>query len=168
VLDQLARKSGQAWLNGAKSIADPRFNDGEDRFPLHTLALWMEMSRMIEEQRSWKRSVEWLRKQRENCQDDLTKAMIDKAGTILKTMAWDAPLTYGRQSVSTFDLREFLGTVWLKTNNIDIMMEDLAERVASDPSVADRVIVAPLAFVNAVLGARKGEYTKGKARLLHR
>jgi hypothetical protein len=48
------------------------------------------------------------------------------------------------------------------------MMEDLAERVASDPELADKVIVAPLAFANAVLGARKGEYTKGKAQLLHR
>ncbi|KAK6984308.1 hypothetical protein R3P38DRAFT_2576116 [Favolaschia claudopus] len=80
VLDELARKSGQAWLNGARSVSDPRYNDGGDRFPLYALALWTEMSKMIEEQRSWKRSIEWLAKQREKCQDDLTKEIIDKYG----------------------------------------------------------------------------------------
>ncbi|KAK6966380.1 hypothetical protein R3P38DRAFT_2816382 [Favolaschia claudopus] len=168
VLYQLRRKSGQAWLDGAKSISDPRYNDGQDRFPLYVLTLWTEMSQMVEEQGAWKRSVEWLRMQREKCKDELTRDIIDEAGKALKTMARDAPLTYGRQSVSTIDLREFLGTVWLKTNNIDIMMEDLADRVASDPGVAGKVIVAPLAFANAVLAARKGEYTREKARLLHR
>ncbi|KAF8207331.1 hypothetical protein K438DRAFT_1962263 [Mycena galopus ATCC 62051] len=168
VLDLLSRKSGQAWLNGKKSIADPRFNDGTDRFPLSTLTFWIEMSAVIQQQAGWKRSIQWLDNERKKSQDNDTAHVIDRACVELVTMGWNVPLTYGRQSISTLDLREFLGTVWLTTNNVDIMMEDLAERVASDPELADRVIVAPLAFTNAVLGARKGEYTKGKAQLLHR
>ncbi|KAJ7827971.1 hypothetical protein B0H14DRAFT_3719732 [Mycena olivaceomarginata] len=126
------------------------------------------MSAVIQQQAGWKRSIQWLDNERKKSQDNDTKRFIDRARAELVTMGWNVPLTYGRQSISTLDLREFLGTVWLSTNNIDIMMEDLAERVASDPELAEKVIVAPLAFTNAVLGARKGEYTKGKAQLLHR
>ncbi|KAF8123817.1 hypothetical protein K438DRAFT_2003182 [Mycena galopus ATCC 62051] len=122
---------GQAWLNGKKSIADPQFNDGADRFPLWTLTFWIEMTA------------------RKKSQDNDTAHVIDRAHVELVTMGWNVPLTYGRQSISTPDLREFPGTVWLTTNNVDIMMEDLAERVVSDPELADRVIVAPLAFTNA-------------------
>ncbi|KAJ7909891.1 hypothetical protein B0H13DRAFT_1616161 [Mycena leptocephala] len=168
ILDLLSRKSGQAWLNGAKSIADPRFNDGADRFPLETLTFWKEMSAVIQDQAGWKRSIQWLNNERRKSKDDETTRAIDSAQAELETMGWNAPLTYGRQSISTLDLREFLSTVWLRSNNIDIMMEDLAERVASDPELADKVIVAPLAFSNAVLGSRKGGYSKEKSPLLDR
>ncbi|KAF8148155.1 hypothetical protein K438DRAFT_1989336 [Mycena galopus ATCC 62051] len=113
------------------------------------------MSAVIQQQAGWKRNIQWLDNEKKKSQDDDTAHVIDRARAELVTMGWNVPLTYGRQSISTLDLREFLGT-------------DLAERVASDPELADRVIVAPLAFTNAVLGARKGEYTKGKAQLLHR
>ena len=36
VLDQLLKDFGQAWFDGAKSVVDPRFNDGHDRLPLWT------------------------------------------------------------------------------------------------------------------------------------
>jgi hypothetical protein len=141
VLDLLSRKSGQAWLNGKKSIADPRFNDGADRFPLSALTFWIEMSAVIQQQAGWKRSIQWLDNERRKSQDNDTKHFIDRARAELVTMGWNVPLTYGRQSISTLDLREFLGTVWLSTNNIDIMMEDLAERVASDPELATKSLL---------------------------
>ncbi|KAJ7245054.1 hypothetical protein C8J57DRAFT_1082457 [Mycena rebaudengoi] len=166
VLELLGRKSGQAWLNGAKSMADPRFNDGADRFPLWTLTFWKEMTDVIAEQKSWKRSIKWLENEGGKCKDGDTKVAIDAARAELKTMGWKAPLTYERGTTSTLDLREFLGTVWLKTTNINIMMEDLAERVASDPELADKAIVAQLAFADEVLGLKKGESTK-RTSILH-
>ncbi|KAJ7242483.1 hypothetical protein C8J57DRAFT_1084298 [Mycena rebaudengoi] len=166
VLELLGRKSGQAWLNGAKSMADSRFNDGADRFPLWTLTFWKEMTDVIAEQKSWKRSIKWLENEGGKCKDGDTKVAIDAARAELKTMGWKAPLTYERGTTSTLDLREFLGTVWLKTTNINIMMEDLAERVASDPELADKAIVAQLAFADEVLGLKKGESTK-RTSILH-
>jgi hypothetical protein len=59
VLELLKRTSGQAWLNGAKSIADPRFNDGTDRFPLGTLTFWDQMADTISHQKHWKRTIQW-------------------------------------------------------------------------------------------------------------
>jgi hypothetical protein len=166
VLELLKRKSGQAWLNGAKSIADPRFNDGTDRFPLSTLSFWDEMADTTKHQSNWKRSVQWTENELKKSRDEDTKAALQKALSVFETMGWKVPLTYGRGGTSTMDLAEFLSTVWLRTTNVDIMMEDLANRVAADPDLADKVLVAPMTFSQAILGRKKGD--DGKHPLLWR
>ncbi|KAJ7034214.1 hypothetical protein C8F04DRAFT_1350091 [Mycena alexandri] len=160
VLKLLSKKSGQAWLSGAKSVADPRFNEGEDRFSLSTVSYWWTMAEIIEEQGLWKRGIQWLDNECRKDVDGETKLVIDNVREELKTLGWKVPLTYCRGTASTMDLAQFLSTVWLKTNNIDIMMEDLAARVASDPELKDKVIVAPLAFSDTILGVKKGAYEK--------
>ncbi|KAJ7875778.1 hypothetical protein B0H14DRAFT_3437024 [Mycena olivaceomarginata] len=105
VLNLLSRKSDRAWLNGKKSIADPRFNDGADRFPLWTLTFWIEMSAVIQQQAGWKRSIQWLDNERRKSQDNDTKHFIDRARAELVTTGVNVPLTSGRQSISTLDLR---------------------------------------------------------------
>ena len=48
VLEGLDGAIGQIWLDGGRSITDPRFNDGTERFPLWALSLWNEVKRLIE------------------------------------------------------------------------------------------------------------------------
>lgn len=43
-LDKLNDDTGQAWLDGARSIIDQRFNDGRDRLLLCAVTYWREMS----------------------------------------------------------------------------------------------------------------------------
>ncbi|KAJ7670785.1 hypothetical protein DFH06DRAFT_980885 [Mycena polygramma] len=166
VLDLLGRKSGQAWLDGAKSIADPRFNDGKDRFPLGTLSFWKEMADIIKQQGTWKRGVQWVENERQKCKDGDTKAALEHVRAELETMGWKVSLTYDRGSTSTMDLADFLGSVWLGTTHIDMMMEDLADRVASDPELRAKVLVVRLSFSQQILRA-KGKYTKNWAPELH-
>ncbi|KAJ7701595.1 hypothetical protein B0H16DRAFT_1483471 [Mycena metata] len=156
VLDLLCRKFGQAWITGAKSITDPRFNDGAERFPLETLTYWGNMAEVIEEQSTWKRTVNWVNNELKKAKDGDTKSALEDVRTELGSMGWKAPLPYCNRTTTTLDLAEFLGSVWLRTTNVDIMMEDLRERVASDPELAAKVIVAPLAFSDAILGLKKG------------
>ncbi|KAJ7708426.1 hypothetical protein B0H16DRAFT_1481388 [Mycena metata] len=156
VLDLLCRKSGQAWITGAKSITDPRFNDGAERFPLETLTYWGNMAEVIEEQSTWKRTVNWVNNELKKAKDGDTKSALEDVRTELGSMGWKAPLPYCNRTTTTLDQAEFLGSVWLRTTNVDIMMEDLRERVASDPELAAKVIVAPLAFSDAILGLKKG------------
>jgi hypothetical protein len=87
VLDLLSRKSGQAWLNGKKSIADPRFNDGADRFPLWTLTFWIEMSAVIQQQAGWKRYQAFHRPRTRRASDD---------GMECSTHIWAAVHIYSR------------------------------------------------------------------------
>ncbi|KAJ7604970.1 hypothetical protein DFH06DRAFT_1348987, partial [Mycena polygramma] len=69
------------------------------------------------------------------------------------------------------DLAEFLSTVWLRSTHIDIMMEDLANRVAADPKLAPKalreVLVAKLSFTHEILRAKKGPYSKNALPELH-
>ncbi|KAJ6613245.1 hypothetical protein B0H10DRAFT_2275035 [Mycena sp. CBHHK59/15] len=60
VLDLLTRKFPHAWLDGVQSISDPRLNDGADRFPLWSLTFWKDMSEIIGQQVTWRRSIRWL------------------------------------------------------------------------------------------------------------
>ncbi|KAJ6620818.1 hypothetical protein B0H10DRAFT_2432733 [Mycena sp. CBHHK59/15] len=167
VLDLLARKSGQAWLNGARSIADPRYNEGADRFPLWVLTYWKEMASVIGHQTHWKRSIEWLDNEQKKCKEEHTRTVVEEARAELKILGWNAPLSFGKQQTSTTYLQQFLGTVWLSTDSIDIMMEELSARVEADPELAD-VTVATLEFSRQILDTSKGQYTKQTASLLHR
>ncbi|KAJ6570008.1 hypothetical protein B0H10DRAFT_2354802 [Mycena sp. CBHHK59/15] len=82
VLELLKRKSGQAWLNGAKSIADPRFNDGTERFPLSTLTFWDQMADTTKHQSNWKRSVQWTENELKKSRDEDTKAALIRRARI--------------------------------------------------------------------------------------
>ncbi|KAJ7258598.1 hypothetical protein C8J57DRAFT_1644546, partial [Mycena rebaudengoi] len=168
VLSLLKRKLPQAWMDGIQSIVDPRFNDGADRLPLWTLTFWEEMAKVVKQQNIWKRSVAWLDREAAKCNlDDETKVSIEKARTVITTMGWKMPLTCLRGTTSTADLAEFLGTVWLRSDHIDMMMEDIAARVAADPELADKIVVAPLIFSENLENTKVKKYTKETASLLY-
>jgi hypothetical protein len=43
-----------------------------------------------------------------------------------------------------------LSNAWLSDDHIDMMMADLSARVAADPELAQKILIAPLAFSQAV------------------
>ncbi|KAJ6600108.1 hypothetical protein B0H10DRAFT_2196455 [Mycena sp. CBHHK59/15] len=99
VLDLLGRKAGQAWLNGAKSVIDPRYNEGADRFPLWVLTYWMEMACTVGHQSNWKRSIAWLENEHKKCKEEHTRAAIEEARATLKTLGWNAPSASGSKKL---------------------------------------------------------------------
>jgi hypothetical protein len=56
---------GQKWLDGAQSIIDPRFNKGQDCFPLWVINYWQRMSRDRRGLQQWMNVIccltEWLK-----------------------------------------------------------------------------------------------------------
>lgn len=60
VLKELDSAFGQMWFDGAASIVDPQFKNGNERFPLWVLSLWREMEKTIQHQKLWRSSVRWL------------------------------------------------------------------------------------------------------------
>jgi Ulp1 protease family, C-terminal catalytic domain len=66
-------------------------------------------------------------------------------------------------------LSALLSTVWLSNKHINMMMEELAARLATDPDIASKVIIAPLAFqIQINNNAKVKTYTKNNSPLLHR
>ena len=57
-LDQLEGAFGQQWFDGAKSIHDPRYNQGRDHLPLWVLMLWRTLHNLIKRQQNWREAYQ--------------------------------------------------------------------------------------------------------------
>ncbi|RXW14026.1 hypothetical protein EST38_g11828 [Candolleomyces aberdarensis] len=59
-VNELEKASSQAWLDGNRSVSDPRYNNGEDRMPLWLVSFWKSLMNVVEEQDEWKAAAEWV------------------------------------------------------------------------------------------------------------
>ncbi|KAG6916064.1 hypothetical protein DXG01_008589 [Tephrocybe rancida] len=152
-LTDLADNFGQAWFNGAKSIIDPRYNGGTDRFPLWTLSFWNALGALVEKQEKWKRGDQWINDEFQQTKNPLTKKSLLDAKQTLATMGWNVPLSFSKGMVTTMDLALLLGSGWLTDEHISMITADLSNEVASDPVLKDKIIIAPLSFARDIIYA---------------
>ncbi|KAJ7661512.1 hypothetical protein DFH06DRAFT_1089007 [Mycena polygramma] len=163
---RLEQEAGQAWFDGCKSILDPRYNDGRDRFPLWGLGFWKEMRRLRDAHWTWETSVGWVDSQLEKDtlpDQDREALMVTKL--LFKTMGWNTKIS---GQWTHLHLAKILSWQWLSDDHIDMLMTDLSARVAADPELAKTVLIAPLAFSEALKRASNKNYTKEDAPLLAR
>ncbi len=163
-LKVLERDFGQAWLDGAQSMIDPRFNSGRDRLPLWMLGFWRKMVNIIRDRQQWKHSIQWLQSEKEKVQhnkDSDTLKAIDEALLALRDLPWNTSLTcWSTANTVTLLLSTFLGNKWLNDEHIDLMMEALTERVNRDPKLKKKIIIAPLALARELENNCNGTYNK--------
>lgn len=150
----------QAWFDGSKSIADPRYNDGRDRLPLWSITFWRSMSVIVSRQSAWKRSYLWLEQQRDSkTHNEETKSEVEQAINILSSLRWDSRLLYLRGTVTTVLLPVLLGRDWLSDDHVNIMMEELTKDVNKDEALKDKIVIAPLGLANELMSqGAKGVY----------
>ena len=146
VLKDLDMAVGQVWLDGSRSIVDPRF-DRTERFPLWVLSLWNKVQKLIQCQNEWRKSVRWL--------DSMTHPaeIITQVKGIVETLSWDEPLR--SRGATSFDLTGFLGTPWLSDIQIDVMIETLHERMKAKESV-EGVIIRSVVFAQEIVAVARG------------
>ena len=130
-LSQLEKSFGQAWFNGAKSVVDPRFNEGRDRLPLWIITYWREIAWCKELQSIWVASMSWL--DREESKGKTSLELIQNVRQLLGELSWNEKMSYCRGTTSTPELARFLGTAWLSDNHIDMMIEELVNVLEFDP-----------------------------------
>ncbi|KAJ7433925.1 hypothetical protein B0H11DRAFT_1758325 [Mycena galericulata] len=165
-LANLEKEAGQAWFDGCQSILDPRYNDGCDRFPLWVVTFWKDMGSLWRAQWTWQTSVGWVdgQLQKEDLAECDREALTVTKG-LFETMGWNTKI-WG--DWTHLDLAKILSWQWLSDDHIDMLMTDLSSRVAADPELAKTVLVAPLAFSEALKRAANKNYTKEDAPLLAR
>ncbi|KAJ6632173.1 hypothetical protein B0H10DRAFT_2206574 [Mycena sp. CBHHK59/15] len=166
-LTYLTAHVGQAWFDGAKSIVDPRFNDGRDRFLLWVLTFWKDMARVSQDQIMWGKSRDWLKTELEKKDIlEVDRDALMAALALLEVLGWNTKIG---KSWTNFNLASILSWRWLSDDHIDMMMADLATRAAADPDLAGTVVIVPLHFSRAIIeGAKKRSYKKKDAPLLAR
>ena len=154
VLFGLDRIAGQAWLDGAKSILDPRFNDGSDHYPLWVLTFWKTMFYTTKTQLLWQASYKWLQREAEKAKDEgRVNTLITKAFDILNHVPWSARLPHLRGTTNTRELCTFLSNGWLNDNHIDMMIESLLREL----DATEKVTIAPCHFATQIV-----EWATGK------
>lgn len=124
VLKTLDAAIGQMWFDGARSIVDPRFNNGTERFPLWVLSLWNKIQKMIGHQKQWRSSIQWL--------ELIThpEDIVVQAKRLIEKLPWNGPLCFG--GASTIEYAGFIGASWLTDTQIDMMVNVLRGRMAAE------------------------------------
>ncbi|KIJ59916.1 hypothetical protein HYDPIDRAFT_32656 [Hydnomerulius pinastri MD-312] len=160
VIKELEGAFGQAWLNGAQSMIDPRFNDGRDRLPLWVLTFWKEMNTVIRAQSTWRASEVWL--SAESRTTESTQVMA-KARELLSVLPWKADVGYG---TTTLVFAQLLGTQWLSDDVMDQMMDNLASQVCSVASTAKALVGSSKLAMVLELVAPSWDFSAKNARIL--
>jgi hypothetical protein len=138
---------GQAWFDGAKSVLDTRFNNSQDHLPLWVISFWKTVVDIVAKQNWWKKCLKWLNNEEGKTTDLLTIQAVGEAKRLLASIGWRQTLPYSQKTVTTIELTSLLSIAWLSDDHINMMVEELSiQLAASDPDLAKRVIIAPLAF----------------------
>ena len=150
-LTRLEEAVGQAWLDGAKSIVDWRFNDGTDRLPLWIVTFWREAERLNGIQSMWKQSEKWLLHQETRKRQDgnpvIPLNLIKDARKSLASLQWNGKMDYCNKMTWTSQLSRLLGTFWLSDDHINMMVEEmLLDLHTEKPKDLKYIQVASLSF----------------------
>ena len=144
----------QAWLDGAQSIADLRFNNGQDRLPLWALAYWKAVSKTIQKQNDWKQSIHWLTEE-SKCDASLPRIDVEN---LLASLAWTSP-TRRNSDEGTHVFAQLLGNRGLCGTIMDAMTCHLQERLQKITALASEVTILPASFWQVfVKAARRNQY----------
>ena len=170
LIQQLLNNFGQAWLDGAKSVVDPRFNNGCNRLPLWTILAWKRMVVLIKEQEKWSMSYQWLEKQRsQGKQGSETRRVVDEAIMALSTLPWKVEMKHCHRNTDTLCLSTLLGNGWLSDDHINMMMEEFSQEVESNPAMKATIIIASLGLAGEIRkNSKTGMYGRKEAPLLRR
>jgi hypothetical protein len=121
-LRELDKAFGQAWIDGAQSIIDPRFNEGRDHFPLWVIEWWRKLSDMVRYQAQWKQAEQWLTTESKTAE---SAELMSRVRDILSVLPWNVDAGFG---TTTLEFVHLLGHDWLSDTLIDMMMEHLRDR----------------------------------------
>jgi len=150
-VSRLSKAVGQAWLDGAQSVIDCRFNNGNERLPLWAIAYWTKILELRGIQSLWQSSVDWLDKEEkgQKAKGPVSDDLIGVRTLLHTSVAWDSTMPHCNGMTSTSKLSRFLGPRWLSNDNIDMMVEELVLDLQGDKD-RSHIQVVSLNFPNAI------------------
>jgi hypothetical protein len=114
----------------------------------------------------WRRSREWTDQAlQKSSLDGEDCTALETARSLLDTLGWDTAI---HGPWTTFDLSIILSNAWLLDDHIDMMMADLSARVAANSELATKILIAPLAFSQAIKNGVGKNYQRKDTPLLAR
>lgn len=161
VLLEIERALGQEWLNGCRSLVDPRYNKGAERFPFWILTLWRRVKSMAEKQEDWKVAVEFL-----------VDEVVEERGAvkeILGGVGWDSELKSGGFTFTTHRFAQLLSKNQLCDDVTQVMIDHLQERLEKTSHEFSQDIIATSRFymsLEALANPKRNKKDKVPALIL--
>ena len=160
-IQRLRAAFGQAWIDGAKSIIDPRFNDGRDWLPLWTLSYWQVISNTVQACSLWNGCKDWLTKESRTVE---ATQLMDQARGLLRLLSWDMDIGQG-YGITTHEFVRLLGMDWITDTLEDMMVAHLAHRASR---ACKNVLIGTSILAEFIKsGALVADFSPSNAPLLH-
>ncbi|KAH7867805.1 uncharacterized protein C8R40DRAFT_1061903 [Lentinula edodes] len=151
-LTRLYGDFGQLWLNGARSIRDPRFNSGKERLPLWVLTAWHDMVNFAETQSSLEkayRSLQELIKQKPVANHFPT------VDSVFRNVKWNQSFKHGGVTISAYEFAPLLRQVMLSDTVTQGMISYLQDRLFRDPVQRQNHYICGTGFSSFISVAEK-------------
>ncbi|KAF7291093.1 hypothetical protein MKEN_01491200 [Mycena kentingensis (nom. inval.)] len=132
VVTQLRADVGQAWLDGAQSLRDPRQNS-KKRLPLHILKIYAELRDIIEARELLRASMASLRLSLKR-----NTSRYSSAEDILEHFEWGRETVHGSFKLPLYRLAPLLQHVMLHDEITEALVHGLRTRLAADPLLSSK------------------------------
>jgi hypothetical protein len=146
---------GQKWLDGCKSITDPRFDHGKIRLPLWTLKLWRALGDILDKRRDWEEAVTFV--------GGAIAGNPDwgfPAEGVFKLRGWNTQNRYDGFTFSTSLFTQLLSTAWLCDEMTQVMVRSLQKRLDANPDQhPHHSIAASRFYLSLRSAAARNRYT---------
>jgi len=152
-LAQLKATAGQAWLDGATSVVDKRFDDSQDRLPLWVISYWIKLGAVVGTQAEWRRAKRWI--------EDNSRGPsfpFKTLDNLFSLLGWDMSIQFLSRTITAKTLAPLLSTRWLSCDIMDLMINDLQSRLRQRPDLSSKVIIAPSDFYKVIEKATQTGY----------
>ena len=128
VLTKLQEEFCQQWLDGSKSIVDPRFNQGHEKLPFWVLSLWIQVSKIRQKQEDWREAYTCVVEETRN---PVIAAEFPNAQCFFGARGWDADIEDNGNKLTAHAVAQLLCRQQLFCEVTELMVQNLQERLAA-------------------------------------
>jgi hypothetical protein len=128
ILTKLQEEFCQRWLDGSKSMVDPRFNHGHEKLPFWVLSLWIHGSKIRRKQEDWREAYTRVV---EETQNPVIAAEFPNAQCFFGVRGWDADIKDNGNELTTHAVAQLLCRRQLFCEVTELMVENLQQRLAA-------------------------------------
>jgi hypothetical protein len=128
-LEKLTEVFGQQWLDGKKSLVDPRYSKGLKNLPMWSLSVWKYMSATIKKQRDWREALTCVSEEMERGSKGLFVEEHLQVDKFFGYFGWDSKVTHGGFTFTTHTFAQLLCKRELSCDVTQAMVHILSTRL---------------------------------------
>lgn len=165
-VEETRKAFGQAVLNGANSVVDPKYK--ESRIPLWVITFWRNAYEVVDATSRWRKSMAWLKAHQE---PTATLPVIKKAENWLASLSWNQSIKiHGAATyTTTLHFTPLLSDGMITGTLVDMMVAYIAEQVQLDEELRSTVEIATLAFLNYIMQAKSpADFDKPRTKYMRK